>query len=107
MGLVLKNNAVSVIPATIGVGDTSVTLYTGTGALFPLLGAGDYFYATISSITNAYEIVKVTARSGDVLTIVRAQEGTTALSFPASSRIEIRVTVQNVADLIPNDFLLI
>jgi hypothetical protein len=107
MGLIVKNNAASIIPAEIGVGDTSVTVYTGTGSVFPALGAGDYFYATISSVTNAYEIVKVTARAGDVLTIVRAQEGTTALSFPAACRIQIRVTVQNVADLIPDNFLLL
>lgn len=107
MGLILKNNAVSVIPAEISAVDTSLTLVTGTGSVFPALDVDDYFYATISSITNAYEIVKVTARTGDVLTVVRAQEGTTAISFPENSRIQIRVTVMNVADLIPDDFLLL
>lgn len=107
MGIKLKNNAVSVIPDAISDSQTSITLYTGTGLLFPTLGAGDYFYATISSVANAYEVVKVTARSTDVLTIVRAQEGTVALSFPAGSRIELRVTAQNILELFDQDFLLL
>jgi hypothetical protein len=107
MGIKLKNNAVSVIPASISDSQTSITLYAGTGLLFPTLGVGDYFYATISSVSNAYEIVKATARSTDVLTIVRAQEGTTALSFPASSRIELRVTAANILELLDEDYLLL
>lgn len=107
MGVVLKNNAVSVVPAEISAVQTSLTVVTGTGSLFPALDVDDYFYATLVSITNAYEIVKVTARTGDVLTIERAQEGTTAISFPENSRIALRVTVQNITDLIPDDFLLL
>ncbi len=107
MGLKLKNNAVSVIPDSINDTQTSITVVSGTGVVFPTLAVDDYFYATISSVANAYEVVKVTARSGDVLTIVRAQEGTTALSFPASSRIELRVTVQNIIELLDQDYLLL
>lgn len=107
MGVKLKNNAVSTIPSSITAGQTSITVTTGTGVVFPTLGVGDYFFATISSVANAYEVVKVTARSGDVLTITRAQEGTTALSFPAASRIELRVTAQSIIDLLDQDFLLL
>jgi hypothetical protein len=106
MGIKLKNNAVSVIPLSINDTQTSIILFAATGALFPTLGAGDYFYATISSVSNAYEVVKVTARSTDTFTIVRAQEGTTALSFPAGSRIELRVTAANIVELLDQDFLL-
>ena len=38
------------------------------------------------------EIVKVTARSGDVFTIVRAQEGTSASSFSGGDKVELRIT---------------
>jgi hypothetical protein len=107
MGVKLKNNAVSYIPAAITDAQTSISITSGTGVVFPVLGAGDYFYATISSVSNAYEVVKVTARATDTLTIVRAQEGTTALSFPASSRIELRVTAQSIIDLLSEDFLLL
>ncbi len=108
MGIQLKNNASTTIPANLTSITTSVTVASGTGALFPTLGGGDYFYATIQDVNNHYEIVKVTARTDDVMTIVRAQEGTIAIPFPANSRFEIRVTVENLlsrfADL---DYLLL
>jgi hypothetical protein len=107
MGIKLKNNAVSVVPLSINDSQTSIDLYTGTGTLFPTLGVDDYFYATISSVANAYEVVKVTARATDTLTVERAQEGTTALSFPAGSRIELRVTAQNIVELLDQDYLLL
>lgn len=107
MGIKLKNNAVSVIPASITDSQTSFDIYTGTGSLFPTLGVGDYFYATISSVANAYEVVKVTARSGDTFTVERGAEDTVALSFPEASRIELRVTARNIIDLLDEDFLLL
>lgn len=107
MGVKLKNNAVSVLAADITSGQTSIDVYAGTGVLFPTLGVGDYFYATISSVANAYEVVKVTARSTDTFTIVRAQEDTTALSFPSGSRIELRVTAQSILDILNQDYLLL
>lgn len=100
MGLQLKNNATTTTTAVLNAGDTTVTVVSGTGSLFPILGASDYFYATIQSVENSYEIVKVTARTDDVMTIVRAQESTLAQTFPANSRFEIRVTVQNIKSVL-------
>lgn len=100
MVLKLSNNATTTTAVAIGTGDTSVTVATDTGALFPIMGAGDYFYATMQTVTNAYEIVRVTARVNDTMTIVRAQEGTLAIPIPANSRFEIRVTVQNIASVL-------
>jgi len=100
MPVVLKNNAFGFLYSAISNSDTTAVLSTGTGANFPTLSSGEYFYATISPPAGASEIVKVTARSGDLLTIVRAQEGTSALSFPAGSRVELRVTAQSVIDAI-------
>ena len=100
MPVVLKNNAFGFLQSAISNSDTTAVLTTGTGANFPTLSSGEYFYATISPIAGASEIVKVTARSGDLLTIVRAQEGTSALSFPAGSRVELRVTARSVLDAI-------
>ena len=104
----LKNNAATYIPALVDTTATSVTVATNTGSVFPTLAAGDYFYATISSVADDYEIVKVTARTGDILTIVRAQEGTLALLFPINSQIALRVTVQNIQSVIDDlSFLLL
>jgi hypothetical protein len=108
MGIQLKNNAVSIIPLAISSTDTSFAIRTSDGGLFPTLGTGDYFYATISGVTGAYEIVKVTARVDNVFTVVRAQDGSIAIPFPANSRIELRVSVANVRDILDElDLLLL
>jgi hypothetical protein len=108
MGVQLKNNASTTVPLAISSTATSLTVLGGTGARFPALGTGDYFYATIQDVNNHFEIVKVTARADDVMTIVRAQEGTLAIPFPANSRFEIRVTVENVLSKFDDlDFLLL
>lgn len=108
MGIQLKNNASSLLASNISSTDTSLTITSGTGGLFPALATGDYFYATLVNTTSNIEIVKVTARADDTFTILRAQEGTIAQVFSAGSRVELRVTVQNVVDSIVNqDFLLL
>jgi hypothetical protein len=98
MPIKLANNASGTLATAISASDTGLVLTTGDGAEFPTLGAGDYFYATLASSGGTQEIVKATARSGDSLTIVRAQEGTTAQSFAAGSRFELRVTAASVND---------
>ena len=108
MGVQLKNNASTTVPLAISSTATSLTVLSGTGARFPTLGAGDFFYATIQDVNNHFEIVKVTARADDVMTIERAQEDTLAIPFPANSRFELRVTAENLAQVIESlDFLLL
>ncbi len=99
MGIQLKNNAVGYLATAISASDVGLVLQSGNGANFPSLTSVDYFYATLESSGGTSEIVKVTARSGDSLTIVRAQEGTTANSFAVGSRFELRVTAQSVKDI--------
>lgn len=98
MGIKLANNAFGTLASGIASGATSITLTTGHGARFPSLSAGDYFYATLIDTSNNLEIVKCTARSTDVLTVVRAQEGTTARAYSAGDRVEIRLTAQTFLD---------
>ena len=108
MGVQLKNNASTTVPQAISSTATSLTVLRGTGARFPTLGTGDFFYATIQDVNNHFEIVKVTARADDVMTIERAQAGTLAIPFPANSRFELRVTAENLAQVIESlDFLLL
>lgn len=108
MGVQLKNNASTIVPLAISSTATSLVVASGTGAEFPTLGAGDYFYATIQDVNNNFEIVKVTARADDTMTITRAQEGTLAIPFPANSRFELRVTVENILSKFTDlDFLLL
>lgn len=98
MGVKLANNSFGTLAAGIASGATSITLTTGQGSRFPTLGAGDYFFATLIDTSNNLEIVKCTARATDVLTVVRAQENTTARAYSAGDRIEIRVTAQGLID---------
>ena len=98
MGIKLSNNAFGTLAAGINSSATSITLTSGQGARFPTLSAGDYFYATLIDTSNNLEIVKCTARSTDVLTVVRGQESTTARAYSAGDRIEIRITAQTFLD---------
>lgn len=98
MGIKVANNAFGTLASGINSSATSITLTTGQGARFPSLGAGDYFYATLVDTSNNLEIVRCTARSTDVLTVVRGQESTTARAYSAGDRIEIRLTAQTFID---------
>jgi hypothetical protein len=90
--LKLTNNAITRLNASILSTATTIPLVPGNGALLPSLGAGEYFPCTLQSADGTIEIVKVTARSGDNLTVVRAQEGTTAHDFSVNDRCELRLT---------------
>ena len=81
-------------PATSG---TSLVLGAGEGALFPDPSTDGNFQLTIfptdaaPTLVNA-EIVTVTARSTDTLTIVRAQESTSARTVVVGDRVHAGIT---------------
>ncbi len=80
------NNATGAIADALSISDTAVVLDTGQGNLFPVIVAGYIFSATLSNSTGTLrEIVRVTARVGDAMTVERAQEGTAAMAWPAGS----------------------
>jgi microcystin-dependent protein len=86
------NNAKSTLAVGINTIALSITVATGEGALFPSPSAGQYFLATLE-VGSSREIVTVTSRSGDVLTLgARAQEGTTAASWAIGTTIGVRIT---------------
>ena len=88
----LANNAVGKLSAGIDDTSTSVYLTPGDGAKFPALSTGQWFPATLIKADGSFEIVRVTGRSTDTLTVVRARESTAAISFLAGDRIELRMT---------------
>jgi hypothetical protein len=92
MGVKVTNNAYGTLSAGIAAGDTTITLDGGQGARFPTLGAGDYFYGTLIDTGNNIEVVKVTARSSDSMTVVRGQDNTTAGTYAIGDRFELRPT---------------
>lgn len=109
MGIKLTNNAIATVPSAVSSTQTTLTVAVGKGALFPILGTGDYFYATLSDVNNNFEIVEVTARTDDVMTMVRAEESTLAIPFPANSRFEHRITAATIRAIIDDadDYLLL
>lgn len=98
-----ENNAISTLAAGIGTGDTSITLQSGDGALFPSPAGGDSFRITLADAGNNIEIVDCTSRTGDVLTIVRAQEGTTANAYLSGDAVGLRITKEVLEEFAQND----
>ena len=84
------NQASTLLAIDILAADVSLTVAAGEGVKFPNPSGGDWFTVTIQVGLN-FEIVKVTARSGDVFTIVRAQDGTLAQDWSAGATIELRL----------------
>ena len=86
------NNASTTLASGISAVATSLTVSSGTGALFPTLAGSQYFYTTLSNVAaTIIEIVKVTARAGDTFTIVRAQDNTTASAYITGDKVELRL----------------
>lgn len=83
--ILFANEAVTTLSGSVSSGATTANLAAGSGAKFPSPGAGEYFLATFKDAATQlnYEIVKVTSRTADVVTIVRAQEGTSAQAWAA------------------------
>ena len=92
MGVKVTNNAFGTISAGISTSDTTIVLDSGQGARFPSLSSGDFFFGTLVDTSNNLEVVKVTARSTDSMTVTRAQDNTTARAFAIGDRFELRPT---------------
>lgn len=91
MTVKFANNAAGTLAANISSTDTSLSVAPGQGAIFPTIGAGEFFYVTLVDSSNSLEVVKVTAKSGDVFTVVRGQNGTTARAYVENDKVELRV----------------
>lgn len=90
MTIKFTNNATTTLASSINNSVTSLSVASGAGALFPSLSGSDVFYVTLANLTGSVEIVKVTARTSDTFTIVRGQDGTSALSWSAGDKVELR-----------------
>ena len=98
MGIKFANNASTNITHALTADATSVSVTSGTGDLFPSIVEGkDYFYATLAG-NNGLEIVKVTKRVLDTMTVERAQDGTSALIFHQGDLFELRIVAADFED---------
>jgi len=89
--LKVANRAISTLASGVNDVVTEWTVATGGGALFP--SSGDFH------ITCEDEIVKCTSRTGDVLTVTRAQEGTAAAAHDADKAVKLRITAGVIEDI--------
>lgn len=79
------NNAYTQLASDISSSSTTITVIDSSK--FP----NPPFMATLTDNVN-FEIIKVTGVSNNVLTVVRAQEGTTARAWNAGTTVELRFT---------------
>ena len=93
---VYANNARTTLGSVMTATQTQLIVATGTGGAMPVISAtGDYYSLTLTQpgAETSWEIVKVRSRASDVLTVIRAQEGTSGFAWPVGSKVENRLTV--------------
>ena len=106
MGALATNGAVTTISASINATATQIVLAGGTGELFPAAVDGKtWFFGTLYDADNKVEVVKVTQRSGDTLTVLRGQDGTSAHNYDAGAGFDLRPTAALFNDKVSEDTL--
>lgn len=90
------NNVSSKLTAQLLVAGVTANVTAGDGALFAAANGSDWIIGTLRRMSGykdvAREIVKITNRATDALTITRAQESTTALQFEIGDQLDIDCT---------------
>ena len=90
---VAKNDANSSLASAINNSVGTLTVATGDGGNFPATADGD-FWVSIDS-----EILLCTARTGDVLTVTRAQQSTSGAAHDAGAAVELRITAAAISEI--------
>ena len=91
-----SNNFDGALASTLVIAGTSASLINASGLSTPTGGAFELLTLTDGSL---FEVVRMTARSANTLTITRAQEGTTAREWPAATRVFAGVTAGTLLGL--------
>ena len=89
----IQNNTFLTLGAGIAVSDTALTVTSGQGIRLDAVVSPAFIFATlVRSATGELERIKITAHTAaaDSFTASRGQDGTTALTFIAGDRIELR-----------------
>ncbi len=94
MKQLFSNNAQTTLSADVVSGATSMTVADGT--VFNTIGTGEFELATLVSAGGVKEIVKITARSGNTLTVVRGQESTSDTDWSSGASIYARITEETL-----------
>lgn len=106
----VANNAKGSLAGGISANQGSLSLIGGEGAKFPTLNTGEYFYITVTSsaLATNTEVMRVTARNADTLTITRPDGSArnNMNTFSAGDSVELRLTYNTLTDLFDLDVLL-
>ena len=103
MAFLYSNDALTTL--SVGVSTTQTILYlaSGAGALFPTPTNGDVFSVTLkNSAGTKTEVCWCNYRSGDALTVLRAQEGSAANTWSAGDLVSCGPTAGTMQSLQPN-----
>lgn len=103
-----KNNWAALTSAAITSTDTTIPISSNIASIISDASVDDPYWVTLDRGDNVWEIIHVTGVAGGNLTVLRGQEGTTALDWPIKSYMEIRITsaflelVQNLDTELPD-----
>jgi len=93
MSIKFANNIKTTLAS--GISPLQTVFSVGSSLGFPVLAAGDYFYATLLNAGytsgDPIEVIRVTNVSGNKLTVERGVDGTAASSWSAGSSFELRI----------------
>jgi hypothetical protein len=107
MTRLFSNNASSTLAATIDDNDLVLQVQSGHGALFPNPGAGEEFTVTLQNSDGDIEIILISSRSSDLLTVPpggRGQEGTSAQAWTSGQTVvECRLTRDALNSFVQQD----
>lgn len=94
MAQIFSNNAASTLSAGLEAVDTTIFIQPGQGGRFPVIASPNFCYCTLENASGVLEVVKVTAHTANAtaLTVVRAQQGTTAAPWAIGDLFELRPT---------------
>lgn len=100
--ILFANQAETTLAGSISAVAVTATLASGSGTLFPSPTGGQYFVLTFNDAATGLltEIVHVTSRTGDVVTMVRAQEVTAAQTWSAGALVANLWTAGQAAALV-------
>lgn len=104
MGVIVTNNAWGELSIPITEDSKELLLQGGQGERFPSPVRGkSWFYATIVDSLGNTEIVRCTKRELDTFYVERAEDNTSAHSFPSGSKVELRVCSAVINGKVDND----
>lgn len=98
MAVKYTNNASTTLNVAGGINASATSITVTNASVFPAISAPDVCYLTMLA-GGTVEVIKVTDITGNVLTCVRGQDGTTSSAFSDGTRIDLRITAALLKDL--------